>query len=305
MLTEDIVRRIPIVLFAVLFIVLAVFVLGCQRKPIAVVDGEPITEEMLKRQINHRVMEHKAQGVTVEPKALRHIAIEQLVTERLLLQGARENDIEVSDAEIDARVQEVKARRGEEAFKKDLADGKMTLAEFKAGLRERLMLDKFIASLAPGGSITEEDIVTYYKESPTPFLRPEEVNIRLIQVHHEEQAESIAKEIEKEKDFDKVADKLIEKKSAVVIGYGWAMPDVFGNAIADAMRNTETGTYSGPHKGADGYYLFKISEKRLEGVKSLDEARAEIRAMLLQQARQSASMHWVAERKKFAAISIN
>lgn len=302
MLTEETVRRIPIVLL----MVIALFIVGCQKKPVAVVDGDEITEDMLKRQINASMMEHDSRGVKVEPKALRHVAIEQLVAERLLLQGARENGIELSDKELDAKVNEARARRGEEAFKKDLVEGNMTLAEFKARLREKLMVDKFIASLAPANSITEEDITKYYQESPTPFLRPEEVNIRVIQVHHKEQAEAIAKEIEEANDFDKVAEMLNEQKSAVVIGYGWTTPGVYDDSvIADAMRSTKEGSYSGPHKGAGGYYLFKVKEKKAKGVKTLDEARDEIREVLLSEARQLASMHWVTEKKKIALIKIN
>lgn len=294
-------RRIPIVLLAVL----AVFVLGCQKKPVAVVNGEDITEEMLQRQVNQRVMEHGAQGVKVDPKAMRHVAIEQLVAERLLLQGARENSITVSDEEVSTKVDETRARRGEEAFKRDLAEGSMTLEEFKARLKERLIVSKFVASLAPEESIAREDIVKYYRESPTPFLKPEEIHIKILQVHHEEQAEAIAREIEKEKDFDMVADRLDKKNGVVVIGYGWVMPGVFDTVIANAMRNTDEGKHSGPHKGAEGYYFFKVKEKKTEGVKSLDEAKAEIKTVLLSQARQSASMHWVATRKKTAAIKIN
>lgn len=305
MLTEEIVRRIPVVLLIVLFIVFALFAVGCQKKPIAIVDGEEITEEMLERQINASIMEHGAQGVKVDPKALRHVAIEQIIAERLLLQGANENDIEVSDEELNAKVEGTRARRGEEAFKKDLADGKMTIEKFRTRLREKMMVNGFIAFLAPEESVTEDDIVRYYKESPTPFLRPEQVNIKVIQVHHEEQAEAIAKEIEKEKDFDKVADTLNEKKGAVVIGYGWTTPRVYDPTLAKAMRNTKEGDYSGPHKGAGGYYLFKIKEKRDKGIKSLDEARDEIKSVLLRQARQTASMHWVADRKKIALIKID
>jgi peptidyl-prolyl cis-trans isomerase SurA len=301
MLTEEIVRRIPVVLL----IVLVAFVVGCQKKPVAIVDGEEITEEMVERQINASIMEHGAQGVKVDPKALRHVAIEQLIAERLLLQGAKENDIKVSDDDLNAKVEETRARRGEEAFNKDLADGKITLEKFKARLREKMMVTGFIASLAPEESVTEDDIVRYYKESPTPFLRPEEVNIKVIQVHHEEQAEAIAKEIEKEKDFDKVASILNEKKGAVVIGYGWTTPGVYDPTLAEAMRNIKVGDYSGPHKGTGGYYLFKIKEKKDKGVKSLDEARDEIKTVLLRQARQSASMHWVADRKKIALIKID
>jgi peptidyl-prolyl cis-trans isomerase SurA len=301
MLTEEIVRRIP----TVVFIIFAVFALGCQKKPVAVVDGEAITDEMLKRQINASMMEHGSRGVKVDPQALKHVAIEQLVAERLLLQGAKENDIEVSDEELNAKVEETRARRGEEAFKKDLADGNMTLERFKNGLKEKLLVNKFLASLAPEEAITEDAIVKYYKESPTPFLRPEEVNIRVLQVHHKEQAEAIVKEIEKEKDFDKVADKLNENKGAVVIGYGWTTPGVFDPVIAEALRSTEVGKHSGPHKGTGGYYIFRIKEKKTKGVKTLDEARGEIKKVLLQQSRQMASIHWVTERKKIAAIKIN
>jgi parvulin-like peptidyl-prolyl isomerase len=222
-----------------------------------------------------------------------------------MLQGAREGNITVSDDELHGEIATRKAVRGEQQFAEDLATAAMTLEEYGEKLREKMLLDKFVDSLVPKDSVTEEEMKEFYKNSPTPFLRPEEVHVAFIQASTEEEADNIVADIKKEKDFDKVAGRLDDEKRAVVSRYGWTSPNVYSPEITEAMKNMKEGEFSGPHKGSEGYYIIRLKERTPEGVKSYEEAKEEIRAIFLSQRRQAALIHWVANKRKSANIIIN
>jgi len=292
-----------LVLFAVLFVIV---LSGCQKKPVAVVNGDEITKKVLDWHVEERMREHEAHGVSVNKETIRHAVLEQLITQKLLLQGARARNITVSDDEVKREVEFIKSIRGEEELKKTLKKSSLSMQEFMDIVREKIMVAKFIESLVPEDSITEEEIREYYKKSPTPFLKPETVFVRFIQTTTEDEAKKILEEMKQKKlSFDEMAELLSKENRAIVSGYGWTSPAVFSPEIASALKEMKKGDYGGPYKGKDGYYLLRVKDRREKGVKSLDESRDEIKNILLRQKRDAEVAHWVAERRSTALIVIN
>jgi parvulin-like peptidyl-prolyl isomerase len=282
----------------------ALFV-GCRQKPVAVVNGEEITEEMVQSHLDQRLRDHKAQGAVVEPSAIRSAVVEQLISEVLIAQGARESGITISQVELDNEVAFQRARRGEAAFQERLARSGKTLKDFREEVRERLLVSSFINALVPDDAVTEEDVRKFYQESPTPFLRPEQVEVRFVQVRTVEAAKGIMKDVVESGEFDAVAERLKAGGTAVVSDYGWTAPGVYSPVIAEALRETPEGGVTGPHAGADGHFLFRVRERRPEGVKDFEDAKQDIRDMMMAQRRQTALIHWVAEKKQAATIVRN
>lgn len=284
--------------------VLVCFFPGCQKKPVAVINDEEITEKIFNRYMKQRVKEHKAQGVTVSRTALRESVLQQIIVDKLLFQGAKEKNITVTDAEVDREVALARKMLGEKAFMEDLKEDSLSIEEFKNIIREKLAVRKFVESIIP--DIPDEEIRDFYKNSPTPFLKPETVHVRFIQTSTEATAKAILKEMEEENiGFDEMAEKLAKEKRAVVSTYGWTRSSFFSPKIAAALKKLKAGTHGGPYKGKDGYYIIRVKQRQEQGVKSLDEARGEIKNILLNRKRQMAVGHWIAKRKQTALIVIN
>jgi len=294
--------------FAVLFlsVLIVLSATGCRKKPAAVVNGEEISRKVLEWNLNLRISEHRARGAAINEPALRSAVTDQLVGAKLLAQGASKEGLSVTPDEVEAEVRRITQRLGEEEFKKSLRRVSMSMDEFNQMVRGNLLADKFALSLASEEDITDAEVEKFYKESPTPFLQPESVLIRFIQTATREQADDIMKELkEKNITFDKLADRLAENKAATVSGYSWATPAFFRDEIARALVSIEKGRYGGPFKAKDGYFIFMIKDRQHERAKTLEEAKGDIRKMLLAQRRESALAHWLAETRKAAEVVIN
>lgn len=281
---------------------------ACAEKPVAVINGEKITRKMFDDFVAEKVGSHT--GVVVNEVAIRNSAMEQLVAERLIIQGAKELKITVSDEELDSLVQEMKKGVGEEVFMKNLAAKGRTLEGLKRRVRENVVINRFVETLVPDTAVSEDDVKEYYKSSPTPFFKPAEVQVRFVETRTKEEALSILKDIEdRGGDFDAVVDEIRKedpgRDKITVSSYGWANPDFFPPESAAALRKIEKGAYGGPFSGRSGYYLFKVKDRKEKSIKSFEEARAEVKAKLLDEKRQTAIGHWVFEKRKLSRVEIN
>jgi parvulin-like peptidyl-prolyl isomerase len=292
-----------IIILAVAFVLFSIT--SCSKKPAAIVNGEEISREDFQRQLNQRIEAHKAQGVPVDEKALKEAVIQEMIGRRLLLQAARERNITVSDEELKETLEEMKNRFGEQKIQDSLRRWNLTEEQYRQRVKESLMIKKYINQLVPDDSITEEDMKKFYNESPKPFIKPERVQVRIIQVNTEEEAQKIYEEWKKSKiDFDEFADKLAKEKRAVVTQYGWVQPNFFTGPIRDALKELKEGEVGGPYRGKDGYYMLRIKKREPEKVMSYEEAKDQIKATLLMQRREATRAHLIAERKKKSEIKI-
>jgi parvulin-like peptidyl-prolyl isomerase len=189
-------------------IVVILFLLGlsgisCSKKPAAIVNGEEISLKEFNQKLKQRMESHKVQGADIAESKLKDAVLDEIIGNRLLLQGAREKNINVADKEIDEEIASIKKRLGEDRFNETLKKLGLSQEEHRKQVRERLTINKFIESLVSDDSIKEEDIKKYYKESPTPMMKPERVYVKLIQVPTREEGEKIIKEMKEEGlDFD-------------------------------------------------------------------------------------------------------
>ncbi len=294
------------------FIALAVVLLiggmlaGCEEKPAAMVNGEPITEEAVQKELQKTMREHGAEGARAEIGPMRKAVIDQLISETLLLQGAREAGIKVSDEELQEEIALIKARSGG-SFQQQLQDAGLTEDSYSALVRERMLKERFIDNLVEEDPVTEEEMKEHYKGSTTPFIRPAQVKIRFIQVDTREQAEAIMQDIKSGKEgFDKVADRLAKEKSAIVnMKYTWIAPEFFKPIVREALGKIRRGAVDGPFETTGGYYIFSLQDRREEGIKTFEEAKPEIREILMRQKRNNALIHWIAGKRKSSDIVVN
>jgi hypothetical protein len=172
--------------------------------------------------------------------------------------------------------------------------------------RDKIIISKFIKILVKDDEISEGDIQEYYTNSPKPFIRPIRVFMKLMEFSTEEAASTALEIMKNDKiSFDMMAERLREEKKAFSTDYGWVNPDVFSPALATAIRNIDAGTYGGPYKGKNSYFLIRIKEREKESVATFEEVKDNIKNILLQQKRQTSIAHWVADKKKMARIEIN
>ena len=116
---------------------------------VATVNGQPISRSTFDTRLE------------AEPYGT-HSVLQQLVQETLIEQYAKNNNITVSDAEIDARENQIKANFPSGSWDEMLKSRGLTEADVRSALREQLILDK---ALAKDVTITPAQIQDYFNKN--------------------------------------------------------------------------------------------------------------------------------------------
>jgi len=293
-------------LLCLIGIVSIMFMVSCSKKTAAIVNGEEISMKDFKRQLEQRIQVHTAEQASYDEEAMKKAVIEEMIGRKLLVQAAREKGIKVTEEELQKAYTDMIKRLGgkdklEEAMKKwDLTEEKI-----KANLKDSIMINKYLAELVPEDSITEEEMKKFYKESPKPFIEPDQVYVRLVQTSTQQEAEEVLKKWkESGKDFDEFVESL-PKDKVMVSNYGWVSVNVFRGAIGQALKELKPGEVGGPYKGTKGgYYILRVKKRKAGKLMPFDKAKEQIKQILLMQKRQAMRKHIIEERKKKAEIKI-
>jgi len=294
-------NKIPVIVFitACLF-----YTIGCSR-PVATVNGKKIDRATFDLHLKEKIEGHKEQNVTPDMKKLKDAVVQELIAERLIIDEAEAKGIKVPEDELNREIEAVKKNMGEDAFNKTLKEKGITPEKFRSRTREKMIMQRFVESLATEASVSEETMREYYKNSPTPFIKQARVLMKMIEISSEESARAVVNEMKSKKtDFDEMAKKLADEKKAIVSEYGWVNPAFFSPAIAQAVKNLTVGQYGGPYKGQKNYFLIKIKDREKEGIAKFEEVKDNIKSTLLEQKRQAAISHLLAEKRKTAKIEI-
>jgi foldase protein PrsA len=132
---------------------------------VATVNGQPIGRDTFNTRLASSPM-----GRTV---------LQQLVQETLIEQYAKNNNITVTDADIDARENQIKANFPSGSWDEMLKARGLSEADVRSALREQVILDK---ALQKDVTITPAQIKDYFNKNRASFDKPEEVTARHILV---------------------------------------------------------------------------------------------------------------------------
>ncbi|UCE79548.1 MAG: SurA N-terminal domain-containing protein [Nitrospiraceae bacterium] len=286
-------------------IVILVFLSGCSKPPI-IVNGKEIDGKTYEFRLNERVEAHKQMKLGVDMSRIKQAVIQELIGETLILEEAAGRDIQVSDEELDKQITSMRKSAGKEEFDSRLKERGIAFDQFKTMTKEKMIISKFINTLVNEDAVQEHEIREYYSNSPKPFIKPIRVFMRLVEFPNEEAALAALDIMKNNKiSFDQMADELREEKKAFSTDYGWVNPAVFSRSISSAIKGLDVGTHGGPYMGKNSYFLIRVKDREKETVARFEEVKDDINTLLLQQKRQAAIAHWVADRKKMAKIEIN
>ncbi len=289
--------------FVLLF--LFTFLYGCSRDAITV-DGEGISREIYDAVVKERIEAHKALGLKVDEKALKRSVADELIAEVLLLKEAKSRKIAVADEDLKKTIDAMRGSKKDEEFRKEVKKTGLSYETFQKRVKNRLIIARLMEELIKEDSVTEKDMMEFYKKSQVPFLKPESVFVKIIQLNNEADAKAAMEAIKKGEDFDKLADRLLKEDKASVTDYGWLNPDTISKEIGTAMKTAKLNQVYGPYKGKDNaYYLFRVKNREASRVLSFNEAKPQIKAMILGQRRQELMAHLVDINRKKAKIKYN
>ncbi len=236
---------------------------------VATVNGQPISRASFDGRL-----EGSPQARTV---------LQQLVEDALLEQYAKNNNITVSDAEIDKREDQIKANFPAGAWDEMLKARGLSETDVRSALQEQLILDK---ALSKDVTITPAQIQQYYEKNKGSFDKPEQVTARHILVPSPALANQIEADLKKDPNsFADLAKKYSTDPGSKDKGgdLGSFRRGQMVPAFDKVAFSAPVGAISPPVKSPFGYHIIQV-ESRTPGTKgTLASATPQITDTLRQQ----------------------
>ncbi len=288
--------------------------MGCQKEEVhlpqdvlAQVNEELITLEEFNNELGDIKLEN---GKLPEDREsldqLKTAFLEQIINRKLIIGEARRMDIHVSEEEINKAILALKRDYAGESFRALLEDRGMSFEQWKRRLKEKILAEKVISTVAQfDAPIDDKSVQQYYMDHIEEYSFPEQVRARQIVVATENEAKSILRRLRKGEDFEGLAK---EKSMMPERFYGGdlgffargEMPEAF-----DEVFSLKVGVVSKVIKSPYGYHIFKIEEKVEAKVREFDEVKDEIAHQIRKDKNEQMYYSWLSGLRAKAKIKIN
>ncbi len=271
-------------------------------KPVALVNGEAVSAEVLRREL--ALGRAAGEGEAPTP-AVRRRVLDDAVDRLLLLQEARARGVAVAAEDVERAMARTRADYPGSHFDDLLAQEKLSAAELRVQLRERLTVERLLAAqVLPQVSVAEADVRRHYDEHPAEFDEPQRVRARQVVLRTREEAAKVRDELRRRpQTFPEVASRASiapEGKNGGdlgLFGKGSGMPEVFDVCFRLPLLHISEVTPS-PY----GFHVFQVTERKPAARRPFDEARAGIRERLLREARARAQEEYLAGLRRRATV---
>jgi peptidyl-prolyl cis-trans isomerase SurA len=284
------------------------------------IDGEVVT----LRDLQERAGEEwrRASALPAGPdrekatrRALRR-AWDTLVADRLFRSQAATLQLEVSDAQVDGAIEDIKVRNRFDDTQLDLALAAQGLdrAGFKAQIRRELetmqVLNYRVRSKV---KVTEEDLKNYFQTHPAAFGGEEELHVRHLMLPlaadaspaaveaARAQGERLRERLQAGEDFAALVREVAKGGDGDL---GWVKKGHVQKQLEDAYVGLNDGEVSGLVRAGPALHLFKVEGRRRAGGRTYEEAKDEIREILTQEQTSSYRDQYLAELKRESLVDV-
>jgi peptidyl-prolyl cis-trans isomerase SurA len=246
---------------------------------IAVVNDEALTQYDVDEQKRVVLNQMKTQSVT-PPAAdvLEKQLLDRLITERVLLQYAKETGIRVDDTQVErtlARIAEDNKLSADE-FRRAVEREGITFAKYRSDIRNEITIQRLREREVEGRiSVSDAEVdhllatleaqlggQVEYRLAHILVLVPEQASPDQIEVR-QRRAQTALQQIRSGGDFGQVAAGFSDAPDALQGGnLGWRAPARLPTVFADLVRGMKPGDVSGVLRSATGFHIVKLLETR-------------------------------------------
>jgi peptidyl-prolyl cis-trans isomerase SurA len=246
---------------------------------VAIVNDEALTQYELDDA--RRIVQQQLRQQKVQPPAadvLDKQVLERLITQRALLQEAKEGGVKIDDSQVERAIQRIaqENKLSAEEFRKLLAQENIPYTKYRDDIRNEMIVqrlrerevdskvqvsdaevDQYLATLkAQNAGETE------YRLAHILVSVPEQASSDQIESRRR-RAEEALRSIKSGADFAQVAAAFSDATDALQGGsLGWRTGARLPTVFAEAVREQKVGTVSGVLRSAAGFHIVKLLEKR-------------------------------------------
>jgi foldase protein PrsA len=274
-------RGIKLSLIVMLVLAASALVLtGCGRKGLVNINSDKIAKDEFYARLERVPVQTVKGGQQVTVPAGQYV-IEQMITEDLLQQLAKKENVAPTDAQIEAKLKYLKAKSGGE-FTQQLKASGMTQEDWKSQMK---IQQSVINLMSKGVKVTDEEVKKAYDKalaaSPSPFKTPARVHYSIIVAETQDKIDKAYKMLQDKQEFGAVAMRLSEEKVTAAQGgaAGWVAKDTprIPPQVKNAAFSTPVGTYTKPMLikvgKSSGWLILKADQVRKATTESFDSVK--------------------------------
>ena len=257
---------------------------------IATVNGQPISQAAFQTKL--------------ESSPVARNILQQMVQEALIEQYAKNNNITVTDAEITAREDQLKANFPNGSWDEMLKARNLTEDDVKQALKEQIVLDK---ALAKQVAITPSQVKQYFEKNHAAFDKPEQVQARHILVPDLATADKVEALLKQGKSFSDLAKQYSTDPGSKEKGgeLGWFRRGQMVPAFDKVAFTLPVGAISQPVKSPFGYHIIQVEGKQPGQQATLANSTPRITEMLRQQQEAPLIQPFLQSLQQKATITVN
>src|SRR5581483_5579787 len=136
----------------------------------ATVNGRPVTYAELDRAIAAQFPNSPLKTNPDQTTQLRLEALRALIDNEIMLQRAEKEGLLASDADVEAKFNELKVGYTQEGFQKVLQQRKISVADLKSQIRHQLSVQKlFNKEIGSHITISDADVTAFYNANKASF----------------------------------------------------------------------------------------------------------------------------------------
>jgi foldase protein PrsA len=206
-----------------------------------------------------------------------------MVQQDLVDQYGKDQKIDVTQAEIDAKEADIKSKYPPGQFDTILKQLGLTDADVQNILRQQIIIEK---AVAPDVHVSDADVAAYYAKNHTLLDKPEQVRARHILVADRATADQVEAKLKAGGNFADLAkqystDTSTKDKGGELgfFGRGQMVP-----AFQNAAFALPVGATSAPVKSPFGWHIIQVEERKPATKATLAASAPQIKAQLTTQA---------------------
>lgn len=239
----------------------------------------------------------------------------QLVGVEIAKAYAQENNIEVTQEDVDKEIKTIKDQIADqaqqagqtvgrdEAFKEALTQADLTEEELRQDIRDQLPIQKVQEEVVGDVKPTDAEIQAFYDENKDlQFATPEQrcISHILFNKDQKQKAEEVKQQLQDGGNFGELAKEFSQDPGSKEQGgeLGCQGEGSFVPEFEKAAFSADEGEVVGPVETEFGYHVIKVTETRPADTAPLEEVKPQIREQLAQEQQFTEFEKWLDKEKK-------
>jgi foldase protein PrsA len=304
-------RRI-ILLCALVSLVLAGCGSGSEEVPadaVAVVDGQEIAKTDYDALLEQARTSYKTQkrefpkAGSQEFQTLKNQAVQFLVQREQFEQRAKSLDVEITDKQVDARLEQIRKQYfggDKKKYEKQLKDQGLTDAQVRKDIRAQIVSEKLFEEVTSKVKVTDKEVEEYYTKNKAQYSQPESRDVRHILLKTKAKADDVYAQLKGGADFAALAKEFSEDTGSKASGGKLTITK--GQTVAPFDKKAfelKKNEISAPVKTEFGFHVIQaLGDVQPAKVTPLKDVKDSISQQLVQTKKNEAMTTWVDDLKK-------